>query len=691
MPPSDHEKEKIERLRRAMYSRELSQRIGERPRHELEDESATVREDWTSEEPKEIHVGGASISPRVADITRKALKGLLIAAVAFCVATLGFFIYTFTLGGNSLFSASNNIEIIVNGPPEVVSGDPTQLQIAITNKNSAALELAELVITYPDGTRTNATQTAGSCNSIELDPETGVVRSERICLGTIPGGVTQQGTISPIFSGASLSKATMKIELQYRLSGSNSVFTASTDYEVAFKTSSIALTVTGNNETISGQPMQFTIAVASNANTEQKGIMLHVDYPFGFTFKSAAPAPTSPGNWYIGDLKSGQTKTIQITGTMTGQPGDSRVFRLSAGTRDIAASSTLGAVFAQDSYRLKISDAFLGLAIQVNTDENSEPSSTFSSNLPTTPYATPGSTVSVTIRYTNNLSNKIDNAIIVAKLSGTAIDGSTVRVADGLYRSSDGVVYWDQSTSRGKLAEIAPGASGTLTFSFQVPANAAQGSSPRIDISVNAAGKRLDQSGVPQSLQAAAVQRVLIASNLGFTAQALYHANPLVRELGDLGPLPPKAEVETTYAIFFTISNTTNKITGAKITARMPPYVRWLNVWGEKHESFDFNLTNGTVTWNVGDIAAGVGVNGAPTRQLAFGIGFTPSIAQIGQAPVLLENIVLTGIDSVTGQEVVLTATPNVTTNLFQVAKSSNEVSSGVDPGFSSSDATVVK
>ncbi len=693
MPPSDHEKEKVERLRRAMYSRDLSTRMDVRPRHELDGEANQVGEDWAPEAPAQAHIAGATISPQMTVIARKALKGLLIAAALFCVATLGFFIYTFTLGSHSFFfQASSNIDIVVSGPPEVVSGNPTQLQIAITNRNSAPLELSELVITYPDGTRTTATQEKQTCNSIELDPETGVVRSERICLGTIPAGVTQQGTITPIFSGASMSRAKMRVELQYRLQGSNSIFTATSEYEVAFKTSSLALSITGNKETISGQPMQFTIAVSSNANTAQKGILLHVDYPFGYTFKSAAPAPTTPGNWLIGDLAPGQTKTIQLTGTMTGIPGDARVFRVSAGTRDGAATSTIGAKFAEESYRLKISDSFLKLAIQVNTDQNPESSSTtFAPDLPSTPYATPGSLVNVTIRYTNNLSSKIDNAIVVAKLAGTMIDGTTVRVSDGIYRSSDGVVYWDQTTSRGRLAEIAPGASGTLTFTFQVPSNAAQGVSPHVDISVNAAGKRLDQSGVPQSLQAAAVQKLLIASNLTFTAQGLYYTNPLVASIGEVGPLPPKAEVETAYAILFSITNTTNKIIGAKMTARMPPYVRWLNVYGPASERVTFSQTDGTMTWEIGDIAPNVGVNGANPRQSAIGIGFSPSTAQIGQTPTLLQDIVLTGTDEVTGQQIRLTAVPNITSNLLQVAKSANDLSSAFDTGFTSQDATVVR
>lgn len=51
MEPSEHEKEKIERLRRAMYSRSLSGMLGERPRHTLEKAQQVVGEDWEQQEP----------------------------------------------------------------------------------------------------------------------------------------------------------------------------------------------------------------------------------------------------------------------------------------------------------------------------------------------------------------------------------------------------------------------------------------------------------------------------------------------------------------------------------------------------------------------------------------------------------------------------------------------------------------
>jgi hypothetical protein len=134
----------------------------------------------------------------------------------------------------------------------------------------------------------------------------------------------------------------------------------------------------------------------------------------------------------------------------------------------------------------------------------------------------------------------------------------------------------------------------------------------------------------------------------------------------------------------FTVTNTTSKITNAVVTAHLQHYVRWTGICSPNSEcdpsanKLVFNQSDGTVTWNMGDIAPGVGLNGTPPRQMAIAIGFTPSTSQIGQEPSLLQIITLSGTDDATGKTITRSA-KDVTTNILG------------DPGFSAANATVVK
>src|SRR6185503_17496595 len=83
---------------------------------------------------------------------------------------------------------------------------------------------------------------------------------------------------------------------------------------------------------------------------------------------------------------------------------------------------------------------------------------------------------------------------------------------------------------------------------------------------------------------------ISMASELELIAEGLYYTNPF----GSVGPMPPKANNETTYALVFTITNTTNKVTHAALHADLPPSVRWLGIRSPNSEKvyFDGKLYN---------------------------------------------------------------------------------------------------
>ncbi len=671
MDPSEHEQERIEQLRRAMYSRKLSGQIHERPRRELEHDREIVGEDWKMAEPE---LNKMRVAPRFIGTTRAILKWFLVMSVVFFVAAAGFFGFYFLFGGGSHPASPGNIDISVSGPPQVAGGEPVELQITVVNRNRVPLELADLLVTFPSGTRSVA--------DFATD-----LPSLRQSLGTIEPGGRRQGTISAVFSGAGGQTGNVKVELEYRVQGSSAIFVANHNYALTFTSSPLSISVDGNTQTTSGQNVQFTVSVASNASAPLRDVVLDMTYPFGFKFTSASPAPVKGSSWALGDFSPGQRKSILVQGTLAGEQGDKRVFRISAGTRN-ATSTGVTTKLADNTYEMKIAAAFLGLTINTNTSQAAEKPNDFESQPKIgLPIAAPGSTVTVTIDYQNNLSVDISDAVIVARLSGLAVNGESVRVNDGFYRSSDDTVIWDKSTTRGDLASLSPGKRGTVSFSFIMPAPKTATGDPKIDISVNAAGKRLSETGVPQSLQSTAKAQVRLASDLQLAAQALYTQNPF----GVAGPMPPKAGTETEYALVFTITNTTSNLTGAKVTAKLPSYVRWIGSHAPRTENLTFNQFDGTFTWEIGNIAPGTGVNGTQPRQIAISIGLTPSTSQIGEQPVLVQNVTLTGTDESTGTAVTRKAEPDVTTNLGQIGKTSTGFTVNPDSGFLPANATVVK
>ncbi|MEK7107304.1 MAG: hypothetical protein AAB899_03915 [Patescibacteria group bacterium] len=649
--PMSNDEEKMNRLRRAMYSRSLSPKLKEHQRRMLDVDRTDVPEDWKRQEPE---LQGTAVAPRIYLEWRSVARWLVIAAIAFFIGVAGFLAYYFTIGGGATPRTSGNIGISISGPSRVSGGEPTTLQISVSNQNKAGLELADLVVLYPPGTRASPNSSAD-------------VPSQRISIGAIKSGGVVNVPIRAVFAGAEGGQAILKAQLEYRVEGSSAVFVAeSEDYALVFSSSPLAVSIDGNSETVSGQPTSITMTITSNATAPIKDALLSIGYPFGFALSSANPRQARDGVWELGDIMPGKSVLVTLNGTLAGEPGDERVFRVTTGTRKAKDSRGIDTAFSETPFRMTISKPFLGLSISVNGSSGENV------------VVTPGGNVNVSVLWKNNLATEIRDAVVVARLSGLEIDGATVKSNDGFYRSSDNVILWDKTTTSGTFSSVVAGAGGVVNFSFQMPPSDVLQTirNPSLNITVHAAGKRLSESGVSESLQSTASQTIKVASDLGIAAEGYYHNNPF----GASGSVPPQTGKETTYAIRFVVTNTTSKINNAKFTAVMPNYVRSLgpSMYAPLSEKLTFNRDDGSLTWNIGDIEPGVGVNGAPPRQAAIAIGFTPSTSQIGTQPVLLQDILLTGTDAATGADVSRTA-PDVTTNLVY------------DRGFSPTEAVVVR
>ncbi len=639
---------RLQHLRQAMYSRSISPKLHMRARRELNELPTDIPEDW---EKKVDPVSSSRIAPRVIGATRSVLTWVLGLSAIFFVASIGIFLYYFVFGAGNLVAAPENIDILVRGPSTIQGGQAAELQIVVTNRNNATLELADLIVTYPKGTRSPADFTTD-------------LPQQRVSLGAIEPGGRRQGTVSAVFLGSENASLTAHVELEYRTVNSSAIYAAQSDYMFALASAPVSIAIEANDEAVAGQPLLLTATVRANADTLVKDVVLEASYPFGFKFDYSEPETKNGVFWELGDLRPGEERIIRVRGILEGQESDERLFTLRAGTRRNKDSKAIDYLVAESTHRLAIAKPFIGLGIAVNkeTGDNAAVSKV-------------GETVNVTVSYVNNLGTPISNAVIVARLTGLKLDDTSIRTIDGFYRSSDRTVLWDKTTTRGVLSDLAPGARGTLNFSFEMPNEevALELREAQVDIAIHAAGKRVGDAGVPETLQTVRSRTIKLASNTHLLAQGFYYSNPF----GSVGPLPPKVNEETTYAVAFTIANTSNKITGGVLKAELPPYVRWLGVYSPSSERLVFNTSDGSIEWNVGDVAQGVGVKSAPPRQVVLAVGLTPSASQIGSQPELVRGITFTGKDAFTSAPIELKAGA-VNTNLLD------------DPGFSTAEAKVI-
>jgi|TARA_Y100000310_G_scaffold170442_2_gene170619 hypothetical protein len=606
----DEDTGSIDELKTKLYSRDESN-VPQRTRRTLREKFYGVQQHWRGKTPTE--------EPSMPQKKRTStLKLLLIIASLFFIGSLAISAYLF-FGGSNVVSAEN-IDIQVEGPVSIGGGDEVSLQISITNQNTVPIELADLLVEYPDGTRA-----AGDLNT-ELP-------RHRESIGTLKPGEVVKKTVRAILFGEEDTELPIVIAVEYRVQGSNAIFFKEETYQITLSSAPIIVSVRSLEEVVSGQDMEFKVTVSSNSDTVIEDVLLKAEYPFGFEFESSSPEPSFDTSiWELGDLPPGGEKTFTITGALVGQDNEERTFRFLSGIQSERNERKLAAAFGTVETHVVVKRPFIGVEVALNGVQTPEIVSAG------------GKTVRADIAWTNNLPTRVFDGEIEVRLSGAALDKSSVTVDRGFYRSVDNTVIWNRETDSA-LSSIEPGETGRVAFAF-APFGLSSGvvlNNPNITLDVSVGGRRLSDTGVPERVESTATRSVRVATDLVLTSRAVYFAGPFT----NVGPLPPKAEQETTYTIIWTATNSSNRVTDAKITSTLPSYVSWKGVVIPGSEDVSFNPVGGIVTWDIGDLPAGSNL-GLATKEVAFQVGILPSISQIGSRPVIVGEQDLSGFDAFT-------------------------------------------
>ena len=226
--------------------------------------------------------------------------------VSFFIVSLLFFIGSIIfasflyLGGTNVVSPEN-VDISVIGPVSVKGGEDFNLQIMISNNNNTSLESADLLITYPVGSRINGTESSDG--------------RYRESLGTIAPNQVINKTIKSAVFGEENSDKEIRVSIEYRNENSNAILGKDKSFTTLISSSPLSLFVDAPDEVNSNQDISLNLKVTSNSSETIKGGILSATYPAGFLFKSAIPQPTSgEDTWNLGDIKKGSEKIIKIKG-----------------------------------------------------------------------------------------------------------------------------------------------------------------------------------------------------------------------------------------------------------------------------------------------------------------------------------------------------------------------------------------
>jgi len=629
-------KSKLDKVKESLYDKYAD--IHPKKRSVLHTRATHAKDDWDD----------SDLGQKAHYSKKKASKNqrMLLWVKRFFLASVSFFLLAGLFAGIKIFTGGNNstgaLDLSILTQPFVDGGEDLPVTIQLINNNSTQIETADIIFEYPT--------TSFSDGDIQRD---------RVSLEIVKSGETVFQDFDIRLFGEEGEERILTAKIEYRVQGSNAIVVKEVNEVVTIRSTPIEVLIEGRDASIPNQLYTFDLVINSNATQITNDIVAKLEYPQGFTFESAEPAPSfDVDTWILGDIEPGSSRVITVTGNMIGSSGDGKVFRASVGEQDVRRERQIATVYGSQIHQVSLTPSFIDASFKVGPN---------SSNRIIIPAA---QATTVNVAWANTLPVQLQNVTFEAEFSGNAYTSSGVSNTDGFFDSNSNTVKWD-SVNSSVLEIIDPGENNTFKFNVQ-PRPLASGNGqiitqPVIDVVLRASG--VDGVGQVQDAEVIASVQLVVNSDVRLEPKTLHFGGPFT----NTGPMPPVQGQRTEYTLVWQATNSSSNLRDAMVTTRLPAYVDWLGVTTPSSENISYNDTTRELVWSLEQVNAGTGFNSS-MREVSFKVAITPSSSQSNQIPPLTESLVFEAEDTYTGGTIRVVRNPHTTRLLNDVSLNSGIV-----------------
>jgi uncharacterized repeat protein (TIGR01451 family) len=511
--------------------------------------------------------------------------------------------------------STENIDMSADISPYVEGGESTPLSFTLHNRNTAELSDAVLTLMYKQG---NGSQ----------DEEEKVY--EKRPLGVIKAGEYKLQDFKVTLYGKELESRDISMKLEYKIAGSNAVFSKLITTSVSLKAPPISVHIDGPDTLSVGQTGIFTITVKNNSSTTSLPTVLQVTLPNSFTTQTIDPPSASRGTaWLIAPLKTGDTKVITITGQIGGNQGEVATLRAAIGSVGQSATD-IGVVYAYQTTDVKLRTSPLTLGVSIDT---------FSAQVDSLRY---GDRATLNIPYSNSGASPLSDVAITLSIAGDAAIISQIDPGLGYLDSNTNTITWNKATLPA-LATLSPNQQGSLQIVIPIVQKGTN--SPALKIALTGSASLKGEDDVVTKI----TKQWSVKGSAAITAKTSYTSSPFTNS----GPIPPVANTPTTYDAHLVVS-AQNALVNTAVSFTLPVYVTWRNVTAGDG-TVTYTPKTRTVTWNIDALSAG------KTVTADIGLSVKPSLSHVGQLPPITSGIVLEADEEVSRNHIHTTLSPITT------------------------------
>lgn len=531
---------------------------------------------------------------------------LLVALVVLLCALL-FTGWMFINKKNIVSNAS--IETLLTLKPFVEGGENTEVGYSIQNKNTLPLLDATFTVTYDKGTGAQDEQNK---------------KIEKIVLGTIAPGELKKGDIQVQLYGSENTSRDITGRLEYKVTGSNAVFSKSVVTTTLLKTPPVSVHIESEGVISPEEPYSITIRIKNTTNNVMDPTTVSLTIPTSYVVKkySEKPINKTPA-WTFDTLAPGEEKIITLDGTFKGASGETLNIKAVVGS-SAGQIGTIANVYSSDSKDVTLSSPNLSVMVSL-TQETGDISATT---------VLPGSRVRGILTYENKSSVSLSISSLVVKILGNKFDPTSVSVDNGLFNSEDNTITWGGSYNDA-LKEITPGERGSLIFTFAIRPDATTDTPIVLDVKGTATTLDLSKTFTSRDNKSWFIQGgAQIVGTVAYKDSVIPNT----------GPIPPVVNQITTYTITLNVQSDTTLKNGVA-SLKIPPYVNWKAVVAD-NAPVTYNDRNRTITWQVGTLDKN------ERKGVSFQVAVRPSLTHLNTSPAITSGIVFEGVNTTSGETI---------------------------------------
>jgi len=508
------------------------------------------------------------------------------------------------------------LKLEILGPNEVTLGQEVEYIVKYKNNGNFRLENPELVFQPPE-------------NAIKDEKILGrqILGIETLGEAIYPGQ-EQSFSFKMRLLGNEGETKIAKASLSYQPKNLKARYESSTSFTTLIKLVPLTFEFDLPSKIELGKDFLFRINYFSNLDFPLTDLRCQIEYPPGFEFISSIPKSLEKTEWLIPVLNKSEGGRIEISGKISGEVGEAKIFNaklgiLKEGKFILLKETTRGTEMTK-------------LSLYLRQEINGNPQYV----------AFPGDWLHYEIYFKNIGDEELENLFMVSKLEGEAFDFQTIKSDFGQTQAgSDSIVFdWRRIS---KLQYLAPMEEGKVDFWLKLKDDLGNVKNPIL--------KNKVFIGELKEEFLTKISSKMEISQKGYFEDEIF---------GNSGFLPPKIGGATTYTIIWQIKNYYSDVKNAKVSATLPSQVSLTGkIFPEEATSkFSFDSQSREIVWLAGDLERGIGIT-KPFQSLAFQIIFSPDESQRGQTPEIIGQAKISGEDSWTESEISATSS-SITTAL---------------------------